>query len=100
MQDNIDVKQRKILNDLFYDQSGLNGTAVSYTISFAAATILAFRVLLQNNTYDPIQYSLAIVVILVGYGAAAGSEVKTNERIRVLEGRIRELEKFHEQGKN
>lgn len=83
----------KLWKNLFIDEHGLNLPAVAYSVAWAAAIIVAIRTTLQSGRFDFLQYSLGISVLLIGYGAAAGSRARTNGRIAKLEARIAELER-------
>ena len=93
MSEQIITTVKKIWKDLFFDQRGLNLLAAACCAAWAVAIIIAVRAALQTGTFDILQYSLGISVLLVGYGAAAGSRARTNGRIGRLEARIAELEK-------
>ena len=89
---------RKIWRDLFWDQHGLNLPAVSYGVAWSAAIIVAIRSSAISGQFDTLQYALGSGALAIGYGAAAGSRLRTNSRFKRLEERLAVLEAKHSGG--
>jgi hypothetical protein len=92
MLENFADATRRIARQLYFDEFGLNLSAVSYTVAWTVALVLAIRAASASGHVDVVQWSLGIAVICVGYGAAGGRRARTNGRIASLEARVQALE--------
>ena len=84
---------RKVWHGLWRDEVGLNLPAVATAVAFLVAILTAVRGVIKTGEFDMLQYSFGLSVIFIGYGAAAGSRVRTNARFRKMEDRIKALER-------